>query len=89
MQSRAADFIVKNFQGNILLLSQFTLMASFKKNKPNFSKAAKTEIAKEIYYKIVEEVKEKSNYKVLNGQFKTLYHINQKFTNSFPEVYII
>lgn len=46
---------IKEIDGNILLISQFTLHASTKKgNRPSFIEAAKPEIAIPLYQKMIE-----------------------------------
>lgn len=49
---------LKDVQGELLVISQFTLFADCKKgNRPSFSSAGKTEIAKELYEVFIEECK--------------------------------
>lgn len=48
---------VKDINGDILLISQFTLQASTKKgNRPSYSKASKPEIAIPIYEKMIKQL---------------------------------
>lgn len=61
---------VKNVQGDILLVSQFTLQASTKKgNRPSYLKAAKPEIAIPIYQRFVDAISGHLERPVLTGEF--------------------
>ena len=55
---------LKDINGELLLISQFTLYASTKKgNRPSYIKAAKPEISEPLYHrfiKVVEEILERS-----------------------------
>ena len=68
-----AGNIDKNIQdsnGNIIVISQFTLFASTKKgNRPSFTKSAKPEIAKPLYEFFTHTLKEKLNKKIQTGIF--------------------
>ena len=56
--------------GELLIVSQFTLHASTKKgNRPSFIKAARPELAERIYLHFVEEAKNLLPNKVKTGQF--------------------
>ncbi|MBL7862140.1 MAG: D-tyrosyl-tRNA(Tyr) deacylase [Cyclobacteriaceae bacterium] len=61
---------VKDVQGDILLVSQFTLQASTKKgNRPSYLKAAKPEIAIPIYQRFVDAISGHLERPVLTGEF--------------------
>ncbi len=61
---------VKDVQGDILLVSQFTLQASTKKgNRPSYLKAAKPEIAIPIYQQFVDTVSNQLGKPVSTGEF--------------------
>ena len=61
---------VMDIQGEMLVVSQFTLHASTKKgNRPSFLKAAKPDFAVPMYEQFVEELKKISQLKVLTGEF--------------------
>ncbi len=60
---------IKEVDGSILLISQFTLHASTKKgNRPSFIKAAKPDQATELYNDFIEELK-KMSVPVQTGKF--------------------
>jgi len=56
--------------GEILVVSQFTLLASFAKgNRPSFHDAAKPEVAKPLFDALVEGLRTQSELKILTGVF--------------------
>ena len=56
--------------GNILLISQFTLHASTKKgNRPSFIKAAKPDFAHDMYQKFIKILEEKFGSSIQTGEF--------------------
>ena len=56
--------------GNILLISQFTLHASTKKgNRPSFIKAAKPDFANDMYQKFIKILEEKFGNSIQTGEF--------------------
>lgn len=61
---------VKDVKGQILVVSQFTLLASTKKgNRPSYIKAAKHEISIPMYEHFVEALRHLSELDVLTGEF--------------------
>lgn len=56
--------------GDIIVVSQFTLHASTKKgNRPSYIKAAKPDFAIPMYEKFIEQLEEHLNKMVLTGEF--------------------
>ena len=61
---------VKDCNGEIIVVSQFTLQASTKKgNRPSYSKAAKPEIAIPLYEQFVQQLERELGKKVQTGVF--------------------
>ncbi|MBZ9778230.1 D-tyrosyl-tRNA(Tyr) deacylase [Psychroflexus sp. CAK8W] len=61
---------IREVQGEILIVSQFTLHASTKKgNRPSFTKAAKPELAKKLYHDFIESMKEAYHGNIQTGRF--------------------
>lgn len=61
---------VKEIEGEVLVISQFTLFASTKKgNRPSFIKAAKPAIAIPLYEQFLQKIKSVSSLKVESGEF--------------------
>ena len=61
---------VKDVDGEILLVSQFTLHASTKKgNRPSYIKASKPEVAIPMYQKFITELEENLGKIVQTGEF--------------------
>jgi D-tyrosyl-tRNA(Tyr) deacylase len=57
-------------QGQIIVVSQFTLHAATKKgNRPSYIKAAKPEIAIPLYENFVRQLESDTNQKIQTGQF--------------------
>lgn len=61
---------ILDIDGNLLVISQFTLHASTKKgNRPSYIKAAKGEISKPIYEEFCRSLSASLGKKVLTGEF--------------------
>jgi D-aminoacyl-tRNA deacylase len=61
---------VKEAGGDVLLISQFTLLASTKKgNRPSYSKAAKPDIAVPLYEKFIVAVGQNLGKPIYTGEF--------------------
>lgn len=57
-------------QGDILLISQFTLHASTKKgNRPSYIKAAKPDLAIPLYEKFIQKLESEMGKKIQTGEF--------------------
>jgi D-tyrosyl-tRNA(Tyr) deacylase len=57
-------------QGNILLVSQFTLFASTKKgNRPGFTRSAKPDIAIPMYEKMIRDLGQLTGKRIQTGVF--------------------
>ena len=69
-QNNIMNLSLLQIQGDILLVSQFTLHASTKKgNRPSYSKAAKNEVAIELYQKLVSQLELDLGKKIEQGIF--------------------
>ena len=61
---------VSDIQGEILIVSQFTLFAStVKGNRPSFLKSAKPDISIPLYENFLETIKKETSLKIETGQF--------------------
>ena len=68
---------VLDVDGEIMVVSQFTLHASTKKgNRPSYIRAAKPEIAIPLYEKFVEGINNESGKKARTGEFGADMQIN-------------
>ncbi len=63
---------VKDTNGDIIIVSQFTLHASTKKgNRPSYIKSAKPDIAIPLYEKFIQQVENEFGKSVQTGKFGT------------------
>ena len=68
---------VKEVEGEVLIVSQFTLHASTKKgNRPSYRKAARPEVAIPIYEAFIKQVESLLGKKVLTGQFGAMMQVS-------------
>jgi len=74
---------VNDVQGEIMVVSQFTLHASTKKgNRPSYIKAAPPETAIPLYEAFIAQMKLDTRQKVLTGEFGAYMQVN--LTNDGP-----
>lgn len=74
--------------GNILLISQFTLHAQTKKgNRPSFIEAARPEVAIPLYEAMIQQLEEITGKKIQTGQFGADMKVS--LTNDGPVTLII
>lgn len=74
---------IKDVQGELMIVSQFTLHASTKKgNRPSFIKAANADAAKELYEAFVNRIQQYSQSEVKTGKFGAMMDI--ELINSGP-----
>jgi len=69
-ENGAMNLSLMEAQGDILLISQFTLYASTKKgNRPGFTRAAKPGIAIPLYEKFILQLEKETGKKIFTGEF--------------------
>ncbi|MEM6633058.1 MAG: D-aminoacyl-tRNA deacylase [Bacteroidota bacterium] len=79
---------VKDIQGELLVISQFTLYASTKKgNRPSYIRSAKPEVSLPIYNKFLDVLKESFDGKVESGTFGAMMSVS--LVNEGPVTIII
>jgi len=79
---------VNEIEGEILVVSQFTLHANTKKgNRPSYIRAAKPEIAVPVYEEFIRQLIEENGAKVKTGKFGALMKVS--LINDGPVTIII
>ena len=69
-ENEVPNISVKEVQGDILLVSQFTLQASTKKgNRPSYLKASKADIAMPLYKQMITQLTIDLGKPIFTGQF--------------------
>ncbi|HEY5463623.1 MAG TPA: D-aminoacyl-tRNA deacylase [Hanamia sp.] len=69
-ENKVPNLSVKDINGDILVVSQFTLHASTKKgNRPSYLKASKAEIAIPVYEKLIIQLANDLGKKIFTGEF--------------------
>ncbi|MBS1495543.1 MAG: D-tyrosyl-tRNA(Tyr) deacylase [Bacteroidetes bacterium] len=68
--NKVPNISLKDNNGDILLISQFTLHASTKKgNRPSYLKAAKPDIAFPLYNKLIAQLQKDLSKQIFTGEF--------------------
>ena len=84
----AMNHSVNDVEGEIMLISQFTLHASTKKgNRPSYIKAASPETAIPIYEAFIGQMELDTHKKVVTGEFGAYMQVN--LTNDGPVTILI
>ena len=79
---------VKEVEGEVLIVSQFTLHASTKKgNRPSYIKAARPEVAIPIYEAFIKQVETLLGKRVPTGQFGAMMQVS--LCNDGPVIILI
>jgi len=69
-EDQVPNISLKSMNGDLLLVSQFTLQASTKKgNRPSYLRASKASIAIPIYEKLIVQLEQDLEKKIFTGKF--------------------
>ena len=87
-QNGVMNLSVKETNGDILVVSQFTLHASTKKgNRPSYIRAAKPEVAIPLYEKFLLQLENDLGKKIFSGVFQAMMEVS--LINDGPVTIII
>jgi D-tyrosyl-tRNA(Tyr) deacylase len=82
------NFSVNDINGEIIVVSQFTLFASTKKgNRPSYTKSARPEIAIPLYHNFIETLQNNFSKEIQTGEFGADMKVN--LINDGPVTIII
>lgn len=87
-QDGVMNLSLRDVNGEIIVVSQFTLHASTKKgNRPSYIKAAKPEVAIPLYEQFVDHISSEAGVKAQTGEFGA--HMKVSLLNDGPVTIII
>ena len=75
-ENEAMNYSIQDIDGEVIVVSQFTLHASTKKgNRPSFIKAAKPDVAVPLYKKFIQKLEEGLGKPVQEGVFGAMMDV--------------
>lgn len=87
-ENEVMNLSIKNVNGDVIVVSQFTLHASIKKgNRPSYIKAAKPDIAIPLYQNFINQIEQDLNKKIQTGEFGAYMQLD--FINDGPVTILI
>ena len=88
-ENQKMNLSVKDINGEVLIISQFTLYGDVRKgNRPSFTDAARPETAELLYHKFIERMKSNlGNHKVKSGIFGAMMMV--KIMNDGPVTILV